>query len=196
MGFMQFHNHPQPRKIVQTPTLVLIVYEANYGLRQIFLDGRSLPGNDPQPWWYGYSVGRWEGDTLVVETSGLRDGGWLDVVGTPFTDAAKVTERFRRPNFGSLEIQVTVDDQKAFTKPWAVTINQRIMLDTDLIVLRDLAALIDAAAEGDLALVATERHREEPWNWFWADVVFANATAAAHRPRPDLGRRRRLRPRR
>jgi hypothetical protein len=133
MGFMQFHTHPQPRKIVQTPTLVLIVYEANYGLRQIFLDGRPLPTDDPQPWWYGYSVGRWEGDTLVVETSGLRDGGWLDVVGTPFTEAARVTERFRRPNFGSLEIQVTVDDQKAFTKPWAVTINQRIMLDTELI---------------------------------------------------------------
>ena len=133
MGFMQFHTHPQPRKIVQTPTLLLIMYEANSGLRQIFLDGRSLPSNDPQPWWYGYSVGRWEGDTLVVETTGLRDGGWLDVVGTPFTDAAKVTERFRRPNFGSLEIQVTVDDQKAFTKPWTVTINQRLMLDTELI---------------------------------------------------------------
>jgi len=133
MGFMQFHNHPQPRKIVQTPALVLIMNEANYGLRQIFLDGRSLPANDPQPWWYGYSVGRWEGDTLVVQTSGLRDGGWLDVVGTPFTDAAKITERFRRPNLGNLEIQVTVDDQKAFTKPWTVTINQRIMLDTELI---------------------------------------------------------------
>ena len=133
MGFMQFHNHPQPRKIVQTPQLVLIIYEANYGLRQIFLDGRSLPANDPQPWWYGYSTGRWEGDTLVVQTSGLRDGGWLDVVGTPFTDAAKVTERFRRPSFGSLEIEVTVDDPKAFTKPWTVTVNQRVMLDTDLI---------------------------------------------------------------
>ena len=133
MGFMQFHNHPQPRKIVQTPTLVLIIYEANDGLRQIFLDGRPLPNNDPQPWWYGYSVGRWEGDTLVVETSGLRDGGWLDVVGTPLTDAARVTERFRRPNFGSLEIQVTVDDHKAFTRPWTVTINQRVMLDTELI---------------------------------------------------------------
>ena len=133
MGFMQFHNHPQPRKIVQTPTLVLIMYEANNGLRQIFLDGRSLPTNDPQPWWYGYSAGKWAGDTLVVETSGLRDGGWLDVVGTPLTDAAKVTERFRRPSFGALEIEVTVDDQKAFTKPWTVTINQRIMLDTELI---------------------------------------------------------------
>jgi len=133
MGFMQFHNHPQPRKIVQTPTLLLIVYEANSGLRQIFLDGRPLPANDPQPWWYGYSVGRWEGDTLVVQTSGLRDDGWLDVVGTPFTDAARVTERFRRPSFGSLEIQVTVDDPKAFTKPWTVTINQRNMGDTELI---------------------------------------------------------------
>jgi hypothetical protein len=109
------------------------MWEANYGLRQIFLDGRPLPGNDPQPWWYGYSIGRWEGDTLVVETSGLRDGGWLDVVGSPFTDAAKVTERFRRVNYGSLEIDVTVDDPKAYTKPWTVTIKQRPMLDTELI---------------------------------------------------------------
>ena len=133
MGLMQFHEHPQPRRIIQTPGVLVILYEGNSGVRQIFTDGRTLPNNDPQPWWYGYSVGRWVGDTLVVETSGLRDGGWLDVVGTPFTDAAKVTERFRRPNFGSLEIQVTVDDQKAFTKPWTVTINQRIMLDTELI---------------------------------------------------------------
>src|SRR5262249_47941209 len=133
MGIMQFHNHPQPRKIVQTPELVIIMYEANYGLRQIYLDGRSLPGPDAEPWWYGYSVGRWDGDTLVVETSHLIDEGWLDIIGNPLTDAAKVTERFRRPNFGSLEIEITVDDPKAYTKPWTVTVKQRLLLNKEMI---------------------------------------------------------------
>ena len=133
MGFMQFHTHGQPRKIVQTAGLVLIMWEANYGLRQIFVDGRPLPHNDPQPWWYGYSIGTWDGDTLIVETRGLRDDGWLDVLGSPFTDAARVTERFRRVNYGNLEIDVTVDDPKAYTKPWTVTIKQRLTLDAELI---------------------------------------------------------------
>ena len=133
IGFMQLHTHPQPRKIVQTAGLVLIMWEANYGLRQIFVDRRPLPNNDPQPWWYGYSIGKWDADTLVVETSGLRDDGWLDVVGSPFTVAAKVTERFRRVSYGNLEIDVTVEDPKAYTKPWTVTLKQRLMLDADLI---------------------------------------------------------------
>ena len=133
MGFMQFHNHPQPRKIIHTPEVTLIIYEANSGLRQIFTDGRTLPGNHAEPWWYGYSVGKWEGDTFVVETRGFIDGGWLDIIGNPLTDAAKVTERFRRVNFGDLEIEITVDDPKAYTKPWTVTVKQRIMLDTELI---------------------------------------------------------------
>ena len=133
MGIMQFHNHPQPRKIVQTPELIIIMYEANYGLRQIFMDGRTLPRPDAEPWWYGYSVGRWEGDTLVVETSGFIDEGWLDIIGNPLTDAAKVTERFHRPNFGNLEIEITVDDAKAYTKPWTVTVKQRILLNNELI---------------------------------------------------------------
>jgi hypothetical protein len=132
IGFMQLHTHPDPRKIVQTPGLIVIMWEANNGLRQIFLDGRSLPGGDAQPWWYGYSIGTWDGDTLVVETSGLRDGGWLDVVGSPFTNAAKVTERFRRVNQGNLEIDVTVDDPRAYTRPWSVTIKQRLMPDSEL----------------------------------------------------------------
>ena len=82
LGHMQLHLHPQPRKIIQLEDLIVIIWEANYGLRQIFLDGRSLPDNDPLPWWYGYSIGHWDGDTLVVETAGLRDGGWLDVSGS------------------------------------------------------------------------------------------------------------------
>jgi hypothetical protein len=129
MGFMQFHTHGQPRKIVQTPGLIVIMFEPNYGLRQIFTDGRPLPNNDPLPWWYGYSVGKWEGDTLVVETVGLRDGGWLDIWGTPFGEHTKVTERFRRPTYGTLEIDVTVDDSTFYTKPWTVRLNQRLMAD-------------------------------------------------------------------
>ena len=134
MGFLQFHNHPEPRKMVQTPRLLMIVYEANHGLRQIFMDGRKLPDrNDVDPWYYGYSIGRWEGDTLVVETTGLSDLQWLDVRGSPLTSEAKITERFRRPNFGSLEIDITIDDPKAYTKPFTVRVNQRIMPDTELI---------------------------------------------------------------
>ncbi|MEP7309957.1 MAG: hypothetical protein ABJA98_30990 [Acidobacteriota bacterium] len=134
IGFTQLHNHPQPRKIIQTPTLIVMLYEANGGIRQIFMDGRPLPTNDPQPWWYGYSVGRWEGDTLVVETVGFRDGGWLDVNGAPLTDAAKLTERFRRVNYGNIEIDVTVDDSKAYTRPWtAVKMHHRLLPDEELI---------------------------------------------------------------
>ncbi|HZM96156.1 MAG TPA: hypothetical protein VFB92_22190 [Vicinamibacterales bacterium] len=138
MGITQFHMQPQPRKIVQTPKLIVILYESNYGLRYIYTDGRKLPPQgEPQPWWYGYSVGRWEGDTLVVETNNLRGAeespvdGWLDVRGTPYSGQAKFTERFRRPIFGKLEIDVTVEDPKALTKPFTVRINQRVMADEE-----------------------------------------------------------------
>jgi hypothetical protein len=133
MGNMQLHTHPQPRKIIQTPAVLVILYEGNAGIRQIFTDGRPLPGNDPQPWWFGYSTGRWVGDTLVVETRGFRDGGWLDVGGSPLTDAATMTERFRRVNYGNLDIEMTVDDPKAYIRPWTVTVKHELMLDTELI---------------------------------------------------------------
>jgi hypothetical protein len=133
MGFMQFHTHPQPRKMIQTPTLLVIIYEANYGLRQVFMDGRTLPKEDPDPWWYGYSIGHWDGDTLVVETTGFRDDMWLDVEGSPLTSTGKVTERFQRPNFGHLNIDITVEDPKAYTHPWTIRISDRIMLNTELI---------------------------------------------------------------
>jgi hypothetical protein len=133
LGFMQLHTHSQPRKVVQTANDVVIMYEANGGLRNIFTDGRALPAGDPQPWWFGYSVGKYEGDTLVVETVGLRDEGWLDVQGAPFTSGAKITERFRRPNYGRIEIDVTIDDSKAYTKPWTVRVNWRLGVDEDLI---------------------------------------------------------------
>jgi hypothetical protein len=138
MGFLQFHQQPQPRKIIQTPKLILIEYEANYGLRHIYMDGRKLPPQgEPQPWWYGYSVGHWDGDTLVVETNNLRgaedsvNDGWLDVNGSPYSEQAKFTERFRRPAFGHLQIDITLEDAKAYTKPWTVRVDQRILPDEE-----------------------------------------------------------------
>lgn len=132
LGLMQLHTHSQPRKIIQTPGVIVILYEANGGVRQIFTDGRSVP-KDPAPWWFGYSAGKWDGDTLVVETVGLRDLGWLDVEGSPLTDSGRILERFRRVDYGHLEIEVMIDDPKAYTKPWTVTVHQRVLLDTDLI---------------------------------------------------------------
>jgi hypothetical protein len=140
MGFLQFHQQPQPRMIIQTPKMILIEYEANYGIRHIYLDGRPLPPQgEPQPWWYGYSVGRWDGDTLVVETNNLRgaeDGpydGWLDVNGSPYSNQAKFIERIRRPTFGHLQIDLTLEDPKAYTRPWTVRVDQRIRVDEELI---------------------------------------------------------------
>ncbi len=133
LGHMQLHTHSQPRKIVQTKDLIVIIYEANSGLRQIFMDGRPPPGNDPQPWWFGYARGWWEGDTLVVETTHFKDDGWLDVNGAPLTSEGKLIERFRRPNFGTLEIDITIEDLKAYTRPWTVRVNQRLLVDTELI---------------------------------------------------------------
>jgi hypothetical protein len=133
LGYMQSHTHSQPRKLIQLPDLIVILYEANAGVRQIFVDGRPAPPADVQPWWFGYSRGRWEGDTLVVESTNFRDGGWLDVNGAPLTSEGKLIERFRRPNVGTLEIDVTIDDPKAYTRPWTVRVNQRLLPDTDLI---------------------------------------------------------------
>jgi hypothetical protein len=133
LGNMQLHLHPEPRKIVQGKNELVILYEGNGGVRQIFTDGRALPSGDPQPWWFGYSTGKWEGETLVVQTSGFRDGGWLDVNGSPLTDAGKMTEKFRRVNFGTLELELTVDDVKAYTKPFTVKFTQRLMPDDELI---------------------------------------------------------------
>jgi len=130
---VQLHSHPQPRKITQIPGLVLILYEANGGIRQIFTDGRPLPDKDADPWWYGYSAGKWEGDTLLVQTTGFRELGWIDEEGTPLTSAGRLTERFRRLNYGTLEIEITVDDPKTFTRPWKFTLDQRLLPDTELI---------------------------------------------------------------
>ena len=133
MGIMQFHTQGAPRKFYQTPGALVILYEASAGIRQIFTDGRPLPDNEPQPWWYGYSTSKWDGDTLVVQTNGFRDDGWLDIWGSPLTEAAKVIERFRRPTFGRMEIDVTVEDSKAYTRPWTVRVNQQIMVDQEIL---------------------------------------------------------------
>jgi hypothetical protein len=132
LGVMQLHTHGQPRKMIQTPDVIVILYEANGGIRQIFTDGRPLP-KDPEPWWFGYSTGRWEGDTLVVESAHFKDLGWLDVEGSVLTSEGRIIERFSRPDYGHLEIEVTIDDPKAYTRPWTVTVYQRLMPDTDLI---------------------------------------------------------------
>jgi hypothetical protein len=121
-----------PKKIIQTPGLLVMLWERNMEFRQIFTDARPLPV-DPNPSWQGYSSGKWEGDTLVVQTAGFRDGLWADGFGSPLTDAAKVTERIRRPNYGRMEVEVTVDDPKAYTRPWTVTLMSNIILDTELL---------------------------------------------------------------
>jgi hypothetical protein len=134
MGNMQFWTQGFPRKFVQTPKLLVVLYEASAGLRQIYIDGRPLPKQgDPQPYYYGYSSGRWDGDTLVVESNNFREDGWLDIVGTPTTEDMKMTERFTRVSYGRMNIDITVDDPKAFTKPWTVRHTQELMPDADII---------------------------------------------------------------
>ena len=132
---MSTPDAPHPFKIVQTPSLVVLLYEtsANSTFRQVFLDGRPLP-KDPQPTWLGYSVGRWEGDTLVVESSGFNGRSWTDTTkGRPQSEASHVTERFRRPDYGHLEIAITIDDPKVYTKPWTARVPVKLLADTDLI---------------------------------------------------------------
>jgi len=131
-GALRLLTYPPYRKIVQTPGLVIILSERDVTFRQIFTDGRPLP-KDPNPSFNGYSIGKWEGDTLVVETIGFRDGTWLDRKGNPLTDAGKMTERFHRTDFGNLLIEVTIDDPKAYTRPWTIKLHQILMPDTDLL---------------------------------------------------------------
>jgi hypothetical protein len=131
-GALRLLTYPPYRKIIQNPGLVVILSERDVTFRQLFTDGRPLP-KDPSPSWNGYSIGRWEGDTLVVETIGFRDGTWLDRKGSPITEAAKMTEKFRRLNFGNLEIEITIDDPKAYTKPWTVKLHQLLVPDTELL---------------------------------------------------------------
>jgi len=121
-----------PYKIVETPGLVLILYEQLGRFRQVFTDGRTYPV-DSQPAWWGYSIGTWDGDAFVIETTGYNDKTWLDDSGHPHSDAMKTTERFRRIDFGHMEMQVTIDDPKLYTQPFTVTIPFELLPDTDLI---------------------------------------------------------------
>lgn len=131
-GMPMLDTVPSPSKIVQTPGVVYILSEADMSFRQIYTDGRQHTP-DPQPSWLGYSVGRWEGDTLVVDTVGFNDRSWLDAIGHPHSEAMRVTERFRRLDFGHTELQLTVDDPKTYTQPFTVKFNLRLLPDTDLI---------------------------------------------------------------
>jgi hypothetical protein len=131
-GALRILTFPPFRKFIQLPGLFVILSERDVTYRQIFMDGRSLP-EDPTPTFNGYSIGRWDGDTLVVSSRGFRDGTWLDRNGSPMSDAATLTERFRRVNYGRIEIDVTLDDPKVYTRPWTVTLVQRIVLDTELL---------------------------------------------------------------
>jgi hypothetical protein len=123
---------PQYKRIVQTPGFMVVLDEFNASYRQIFTDDRPLPV-DPVPTWNGYSSARWDGDTLVVQSIGFRDDLWLDMSGSPLTEAARVTERLRRVNYGRLQVQVTVADPKAYSRPWTVPMDQSIVLDTELL---------------------------------------------------------------
>jgi hypothetical protein len=131
-GIPEKNNIPDGLKVVQTPDLILVLHESRTIYRQIFTDGRSLP-RDAQPTWMGYSVGRWENDTLVVDTIGQNGKTWLDMRGLPATDALRVTERFSRPDIGHINIAVTIDDPKAYTKPWMVRLAWSLLPDAELI---------------------------------------------------------------
>ncbi|HET9130873.1 MAG TPA: hypothetical protein VFO86_08000 [Terriglobia bacterium] len=131
-NFLRAYGTPHLLKFVHTPKLMLVLNEWNAGFRQIFTDARPLP-IDPTPSWQGFSTAKWSGDTLIVDTIGVRDDSWVDWNGSVITESAKVREQFQRPDLGHLVVQVTVDDPKAYTKPWTVTIKERLIVDTELI---------------------------------------------------------------
>jgi hypothetical protein len=120
-----------PLRIVQTPTMVVVLYDAG-AFRQIYTDGRSLP-KDPNPAWMGYSIGRWDGETLVVDTIGYNDRTWLDFIGHPHSDALHVTEHFRRIDFGHMQLEMTFDDPKTYARPFTITMAVNLQADDDLI---------------------------------------------------------------
>jgi len=131
-NFIRAYGMPHLLKFVQTPTLLIVLNEWNAQYRQIFLDGRPLPEN-PNPSWMGYSAGRWEGDTLIVDSIGLRDDSWIDWQGSVVGESATIREEFRRVDFGHMEIKMTIDDPKAYTRPFTVTIKERLIAEAELI---------------------------------------------------------------
>ena len=130
---LSFHNSRDLSRIVQTPGLIVVLYESpNSPHRTIFTDGRPLP-KDPSPTWLGYSVGRWDGDTLVVESTGFNDKGWLDVGGHPNSEALRITERYHRRDFGYMDLEMTIDDSKVFAKPIVLRMTKVLSPDTDIL---------------------------------------------------------------
>jgi hypothetical protein len=123
---------PEPFKIIQSRGVIVMLYEVETTFRQIFTDGRKLPA-DPSPAWQGYSVGRWEGDTLVIETAGFNDLGWLDARGTGHSEEMRVEERFRRRDYGHLDLAITITDPGIFTRPISVSVVEQLLPDTDLL---------------------------------------------------------------
>jgi hypothetical protein len=122
----------EPVKVVQSPGLMVMLFESADAHRQIYTDGRPLP-KDPFPAWLGYSVGKWEGDTLVVETSGFNDKTWLDAMGHPHSDQLRITERYRRRDFGHIDVQTTFDDSKMYTRPFTIKLTYRLLADSDIL---------------------------------------------------------------
>jgi len=119
-------------KIVQTPGLIVVLLEVDNAHRQIYTDGRKLPV-DPQPSWLGYSVGKWEGDTLVVDTVGFNDKAWLDVLGHPRSESMRLTERYHRRDFGHMDVEMTFDDAKMYTKPFTIKVTHQLIPDSDIL---------------------------------------------------------------
>jgi hypothetical protein len=123
---------PAPYKIIQTSGLTLMLYERDTTFRQVHTDGRKLP-DDPQPSWLGYSVGKWDGDSLVVDSNGFNDRGWLDARGHTHSEALHLTERFRRVDFGHMDLRITIDDPKTYSRPFTIQLKQRLIPDSDLL---------------------------------------------------------------
>jgi hypothetical protein len=131
-GVTDYDAAATPRRIIQTPGIIAILFESYNHYRQIFLDGRPLP-KPTQPSYLGYSIGKWEGDTLVVDTTGFNDQGWLDMEGHPQTESTHITERFRRRDFGHIDLQLTIEDPAAYTKPWTSNLHLTFLPDEELI---------------------------------------------------------------
>jgi hypothetical protein len=128
-----FDAHFTPKKLLQLPGLVVMLFESYRSYRQIHTDGRPLPPEPREPSWFGYSIGNWEGDTLVVETVGVNEKTWLDDSGHPHSDALRILERFQRSSVGRMNVQLTIDDAKAYVKPWTVTFYWELVPDTELL---------------------------------------------------------------
>lgn len=122
---------PFPNKFIQTPGVIVVLQKADGSVRQIFTDDRKHTP-DPQPTWMGYSVGKWEGDSLLVDTLGFNDQGWLDGSGHPHSEALHVEERYRRRDFGHMDVQITLDDPKMYTKPFSIKYTLALVPDSDV----------------------------------------------------------------